>query len=83
MSLIIAVQDPYDLLALTAGLAEGVGYVTLVMQNGDQCGAAPISLEIIKVIPELETSGLAVITPSCPFDETLTMRHKGDFGGRF
>ena len=73
--------DPYDLLALTAGLAEGVGYVTLVMQNGDQCGAAPISLEIIKVIPELETSGLAVITPSCPFDETLTMRHKGDFGG--
>lgn len=74
--------DPYDVLALTAGLAEGVGYVTLALQNGAQCEDLPISLEIIKVVPELETNSLMVITPSCPFDETLTLRHKGDFGGK-
>lgn len=73
--------DSYDLLALTSGLAEGIGYVTLTMQNAMQCDNLPISLEIIRVIPELETNDLAVISPSCPFDETLTLRHKGDFGG--
>ncbi len=73
--------DPYEALALTSGLAEGTGYVTLAMQNGTQCDPLPVSLEIIKVVPDLEPNGLMVITPDCPFDETLTLRHRGDFGG--
>ena len=76
--------DPFDALALSAGLAEGVGYVTLVMQNdGGKCREdAPVSLQVIRVVAELEPGAVSVITPTCPFDETLTLRHQGDFAGR-
>jgi len=75
--------DPYDALALTAGFAEGVGYVTLAMQNSaKKCDESlPVSLKVIQVVAELEAGEIAVITPDCPFDETLTLRHKGDFAG--
>lgn len=79
-------KDPYDMLALTTGFAQGTGYVTLAMQNADNPDkvnpALPVSLEIIEVIDELDPGAISVITPQCPFDETLTLRHRGDFGGR-
>ncbi|KPA19478.1 hypothetical protein MHK_000304, partial [Candidatus Magnetomorum sp. HK-1] len=74
--------DIYNDLALTSGFAKGTGYVTLMMQNKDGLGALPVSLEIIEVIPELDPGEILVITPRCPFDETLTLRHRGDFAGR-
>jgi len=74
--------DPYDMLALTSGFAQGTGYVTLAMQNCEKCKQLAVSLEVIKVIPELDPGKISVITPQCPFDEMLTLRHRGDFGGR-
>lgn len=74
--------DPYEMLALTSGFAQGAGFVTLAMQNASTCGNLPISLEILKVVPDLDPGTIMVITPECPFDETLTLRHSGDFGGR-
>lgn len=74
--------DPYDMLALTSGDAKGTGYVTLVMQNRVQCNPQPISLEIIKVIPELYSGVIQPFNPNCPFDEMLTMRNRNDFAGR-
>lgn len=75
-------EDLFDALALTSGYAQGTGYVTLVMQNKKGLDPLPISLEIIKVIPELNPGSITDILPQCPFDETLTLRHKADFGGR-
>jgi len=74
--------DLFDNLALTSGFAKGSGYVTLIMQNKEDLGALPVSLEIIKVVPELNPGNIIVITPRCPFDEKLTLRHASDFGGR-
>jgi hypothetical protein len=77
--------QPYDKLALTSGLAQGVGFVTLALQNNSdttKCGSSDaVSLMVIKVIPELDPGAIMVITPPCPFDEMLTLRHRGDFGG--
>ena len=71
-------EDPFDLLALSSGFAQGSGYVTLAMQNGANVDEAlPVSLEIIRVVPELDPGALTVITPFCPFDETLTLRSGG------
>ncbi|MGA1865261.1 MAG: right-handed parallel beta-helix repeat-containing protein, partial [bacterium] len=77
--------DPYEMLALTSGFAQGTGYVTLAMQNAgvEKCTEdSPISLEIIQVTADLDKGGLMVITPQCPFDEKLTLRYKLDFAGR-
>lgn len=68
--------------ALTAGSATGTGYVTLAMQNDfDGCNPLPISLEIIKVVPQLYKGEIKVIKPEDVFDERVTLRHNGDFGG--
>jgi len=74
--------DPFEKLALTSGFAQGTGYVTLAMQNKKGLDPLPVSLEIIKIIPEFDPGDIMVITPQCPFDETLTLRHQGDFAGR-
>lgn len=76
----ISSKDRFDKLALSSGFAQGTGYVTLAMENGKDL-KDPVSLKVIKVIPELDPGKLLVLTPPCPFDETLTMRHQGDFGG--
>jgi hypothetical protein len=74
--------DIFNDLALSSGFAMGTGYVTLIMQNKDGLGDLPVSLEIIKVVEKLDPGFITVIKPDCPFDETLTLRHSGDFGGR-
>jgi len=71
-----------DTVALTAGFAEGTGYVTLVFKNSEECGDLPVEVKIIKVVPELYTGTITAIYPDCAFDETITLRHSGDFGGR-
>jgi hypothetical protein len=74
--------DTFENLALTSGFAKGCGYVTLIMQNKNDLGTLPVSIEIIKVIPELDPGKITVLYPQCPFDETVTIRHQSDFGGR-
>ena len=73
--------DPFEVLALTSGFAQGTGYVTLAMQNAESCAPLPVSLEILRVVPELEPGRIAVVKPGCVFEETLTLRHTNDFGG--
>jgi len=74
----------FDSLALTAGNAQGIGYVTLAFGNSTNLSAPaePISLSIIKVACPLYRGELKVIESPNPLAEQLTLRHSGDFAGR-
>ena len=74
--------DPADVLALTTGDAQGTGFIVVAMQNAASCAPLPVSLEVIMVEPGLTPGGIAIVNPSCVFDEKLTLLHKNDFGGR-
>ncbi len=71
--------------ALTARLTNGVGYVTLAFNNStnrDQVPPAqPISLQVIKVVPELYSGELEVIYPNDALAEQLSMRYSADLAG--
>lgn len=80
--------------ALTAGSAQSTGYVTLAF-NDSRNLALPISLEVIRVDclqfpdppapPTLVSPYIGqvnVIAAVNVFDEQVTLRHNGDFGGR-
>jgi hypothetical protein len=72
-----------DSKALTAGFAQGEGYVTLVFGNSTNINpATPVSLEIIKVACPLYRGEIKVIQSANPFDEKITLRHSGDFAGK-
>ncbi len=73
--------DPYSVLALTTGNAQGTGYVTLAMQNATQCSPLPVSLEIMRVVNDLNPGKIAVVKPACVFEEKLTLMSTLDFGG--
>ncbi len=77
--------------ALSAGASQGNGYLTLAFNNDPSLTPAPISLSVIRV-DCLDVNGdgsllapyqgqLQIITPDNVFDEQLTLRHSGDFGG--
>jgi subtilisin-like proprotein convertase family protein/threonine dehydrogenase-like Zn-dependent dehydrogenase len=76
--------------ALTAGNADGTGYVTLVYNNDPSLGGLPVSLQVIQVGCTVDSEGidstyrgnLLVIDSDNLFDEKLTLRHTGDFGGQ-
>jgi hypothetical protein len=74
----------FDSLALTAGDAQGTGYVTLVFGNSTELSAPsePIDLKVIKVTCPLYRGELKEIKHSNPLAEQLTLRHSGDFAGR-
>lgn len=74
--------QPYEALGLTTGASRGVGFLTLAFQNAEQCGALPVSLEIIKIVPQLTAGRVAVVKPDCVFEEKLTLISTNDFGGR-
>ncbi|RME80717.1 MAG: PKD domain-containing protein, partial [Caldilineae bacterium] len=88
------IPEPYEGLgkgkALTAGNAAGTGYITLAYNNDPSLGGLPVSLQVIKVgctknhLGEDSTyrGNLLVIKSDNLFDEKLTLRHTGDFGGR-
>jgi len=57
-------------------------YATVAFQNHASCGALPVSLQIIRVVPNLYQGEIKVIEPDCCFDEKLTLRHTGDFAGK-
>ena len=81
--------------ALSAGATEGTGWVTLAFNNDPSLNPAPVSLSIIRVeclasplppaIPDFISTyqgQLNVIMPDNIFDEQITLRHSGDFGGK-
>ena len=57
------------------------GYVTLAFNNDERC-PAPTMVNVIRVGCPLYTGALKVIESPNPFEEKLTMRHNGDFGGK-
>lgn len=67
--------------ALTAGAAGGTGWVTVVENDDPSLGAAPVALHLIRVEGEPYVGSIKVIEPDNVFDEKLTLRHSGDFGG--
>jgi hypothetical protein len=75
---------PFDSLALTAGDAKALGYVTLAFGNSTNLSppGEPVSLSIIQVACPRSQGQLKVIASANPFDEKLTLRHSGDFAGR-
>jgi hypothetical protein len=77
---------PYVNAALYAGLGRGHGYVTVALNNSTNehqvPSALPVSLEILKVIPELYSGELEPIEPEDALDEQLSLRASPDFAGR-
>ncbi|MCB1559606.1 MAG: hypothetical protein KDI75_00650, partial [Xanthomonadales bacterium] len=80
--------------ALSAGLSQGNGYMTIAFNNDPTLNPLPVSLEVIWVgclvsPPPPETATLIkpyqgqinVLAPENIFDEQLVLRHSGDFGG--
>jgi hypothetical protein len=75
--------------ALTAGFAQGTGYVTVAFNNDPSLNPLPVSLNVIRVgcldIPPDQQSmyqgQINVIPSDNVFDEALTLRHSGDFAG--
>ena len=88
------IPEPFEGLgkgkALTAGNAAGTGYITVAYNNDSSLGGLPVSLQVIKVQCAKNTAGeespyrgnLLVIKSDNLFDEKLTIRHTGDFGGQ-
>ncbi len=80
--------------ALTAGFAQGTGYLTVAFNNDQSLSPLPVSLNVIRVdclrIPQdpppdlLSTyqGQINIIESDNVFDEALTMRHSGDFAGQ-
>lgn len=67
--------------ALTAGGAKGTGWVTVVENDDPILGAAPVALHVMRVDGEPYIGEIKVIESDNLFDEKLTLRHSGDFGG--
>ena len=57
------------------------GYVTLAFQNDESLDPLPVSLAVMKVACPLYQGAIKVIPSDNVFDERLTLRHSGDFGG--
>jgi hypothetical protein len=67
--------------ALTAGAAGGTGYLTLAFNNDAALSPLPVSLNVIRVTCPSYQGEVKVIESDNAFDELLTLRHSGDFGG--
>jgi len=81
----VAPNTPFDRpLALTAGRARGVGFVTLAENNSTNLNAPadPVALHIIRVTCPLYQGELKVVQSENPLDEKVTLRHSGDFAGK-
>ena len=71
-------------LALTAGQAQGVGFVTIAENNSTNLNAPadPVALHIVRVTCPVYRGELKVILSDNPLDEKITLRHSGDFAGK-
>lgn len=67
--------------ALSAGDARSEGFVTLIFNNDRTLSGAPVSAQVIRVGCGPYQGQVQVIQSDNVFDEQLTLRHNGDFGG--
>jgi len=67
--------------ALTAGMGTGSGYVTVVENNDPGLAGLPVTLHVIRIADGPYRGDIKVLYPDNVFDEKLTLRHSGDFGG--
>lgn len=80
--------------ALSAGLSQGSGYLTVAFNNNPALNPLPVSLEVMQVgclrspappapptLIKPYQGQINVISPENVFDEQLVLRHSGDFGG--
>ena len=75
-------DQPFDSLALSAGIGRGQGYVTLAFNNGNKVPpGTPISLACFQVVPPLATGEVKAIPPADVLNEQMTMRHTTDCAG--
>ncbi|HOW96705.1 MAG TPA: LamG domain-containing protein [Kiritimatiellia bacterium] len=86
---LIVPNVPYVKAALCSALSaqsNAVGYVTLVFNNSTNAQqvppSLPVSLSIIKVVPELYNAFLDVIESDDALDEKLSLRYAADYAGR-
>ncbi len=77
---------PFVHAALSSGLANGVGYVTVAFNNSTNhtqvSPSLPVSLSVFKVIPELYNAPLEPIAPADVLAEQFTMLVGNDFAGK-
>lgn len=75
---------PYDSAALNAG-GKGAGYVTVLFNNSTNRGMVDpsevVTMNILRVIPELYVGKLALILSANPLDKQLTLHYTADYGG--
>ena len=81
--------------ALTAGFSSGTGFLTLAFNNDEALSPLPVSVKVIKIgCNALDTNSdgegdaespyvgvIKQVAAESVFDEQLTLRHVGDFGG--
>jgi len=68
--------------ALSAGMAQGEGYVVIAENNAVALNDAPVQLHVIKVSKDPVFKGvIKAIKSENLFDEKLTLHYTGDFGG--
>lgn len=72
-----------DSYALTATGA-GAGYATLIFGNGYAFTpkGEPVSVAIVRIVPQLYTGDLKVLSATNPLDEQTTLRHSSDYAAR-
>lgn len=78
-------NTPFDQpLALTAGVAQGTGFVTITENNSTNLNAPadPVALHIVRVTCPLYRGEIKAILSENPLDEKITLRHSGDFAGK-
>ena len=82
----ISPDTPYVQAALGARLTNGVGYVTLAFNNSTNAQqvppSLPVSLSLLKVVPELYDGELEVLQPDDALAEQLSLRYSADFSGQ-
>lgn len=67
--------------ALTAGLAEGSGWVTVAFDNDRKLPSATPLMSVFRVDCGVYQGQVQVLPSSNLFDEAVTLRHSGDFAG--
>jgi hypothetical protein len=60
------------------------GYVSLLFADGEAFTPQgdPVTISVIKVVPELYKGDMKVDFPGNPLDEQVSLRHSGDFAAR-
>ncbi|MCK4707516.1 MAG: hypothetical protein KAU21_02780, partial [Gammaproteobacteria bacterium] len=73
-------------IALTAGRPENSGYVTIALNSHESLPGAAVSLKVFRLGTDAVSCNVYqghiwVVPTDNPFEESLTLRHSGDFAG--